>query len=313
MNRYAARSSVTDKSLGPAKLLYLAIGLGLGLATWPVASASLKQQDAPAQPMLKESYFDRARAERAAPKSLIKVDEATFRAAYDAAGRPQLIMLVGEPFSAMVSDWQMQRRVSINSQATGTEGTFTPSSQDIQIGVEQRRSQGDYRDPMLTPAQWQEYQRGYQGTLLKYGVRLVNRAVAMRLLDAEIRSSTERNPQDDQQRLEMDMLRKHTKLLIEVLPYREQTLNYEPIGYHISMTSMTDATLLADERIKIPQAAQSYRGRAGGYNLERERQVAGVSASRGGYQVIEQPLEIWAEQGERAAEATLQLLYDRYL
>ncbi|MGI0152961.1 hypothetical protein ACQ661_04780 [Pseudidiomarina sp. WS423] len=311
MNRYADRSSVTGKFLGPTKLLLAA--LGLGLATWPVASTPLKQQDAPAQPMLKEPYFDRARAERAAPKPLIRVDEATFHTAYEAAGRPQLIMLVGEPFSAMVSDWQMQRRVSINSQATGTEGTFTPSSQDIQIGVEQRRGQGDYRDPMLTSAQWQEYQRGYQGTLLKYGVRLVNRAVAMRLLDAEIRSSTERNPQDDQQRLEMDMLRKHTKLLIEVLPYREQTLNYEPIGYHISMTSMTDATLLADERIKIPQAAQSYRGRAGGYNLERERQVAGVSASRGGYQVIEQPLEIWAEQGERAAEATLQLLYDRYL
>ncbi|OZB06997.1 MAG: hypothetical protein B7X54_00125 [Idiomarina sp. 34-48-12] len=270
-------------------------------------------QDTPAQPMLNDSYFDRARSAEQQQVSLITVDQATFKAAYDKAGRPKLVMLVGEPFSDMVSDWHMQRRVSVNAQATGTDGTFVPESQSVQVGVEQRSYDNPRRSTMLTGAQWDEYQRGYQSTLMQYGVRLVNRAVAMRLLDSEIRAESKRNPQDDNQRLEMDMLRKHTNLLLEVMPYRENKLNFEPIGYQITMTSLEDATLLADDRISIPQGALEYRAGAGGYNLQRPRQVAGVTAQPGGYEVIEEELELWAEQGQLAAQATLQMLYDRYL
>lgn len=278
-----------------------------------IISSVAQAQDAPAKPMLTDSYFDRARAAEQQPVSLLSVDEATFKAAYEKAGRPKLVMLVGEPFSGMVSEWHMQRRVSVNAQATGTEGTFVPESQSVQVGVEQRGYAPSKRSGMLTNEQWDEYQRGYQSMLMRYGVRLVNRAVAMRLLDSEIRAETNRNPQDDNQRLEMDMLRKHTSLILEVMPYREDKLNYEPIGYHITMTSLKDATLLADERVPIPQGALEYRARAGGYNLERPRQVAGVSAQSGGYQVLEETHEVWAEQGALAAQATLQMLYDRYL
>src|SRR5690606_29955393 len=167
-------------------------------------------QDTPAQPMLNDPYFDRARQAEQQQVSLISVDQATFKAAYEKAGKPKLVMLVGEPFSGMVSDWHMQRRVSVNAQATGTEGTFVPESQSVQVGVEHRGSAGSQRAGMLTNAQWDEYQRGYQSMLMRYGVRLVNRTVAMRLLDSEIRADSKRNPQDDNQRLEMDMLRKHT-------------------------------------------------------------------------------------------------------
>lgn len=282
------------------------------IATLLVSSLA-EAQDAPAQPMLADSYFDRAREARQQSASLLNVDEETFRAAYEKAGHPKLIMLVGEPFSAMVSDWHMQRRVSVNAEATGTEGTFVPRSQSVQVGVEQRSGGSPRLSGMLSVAQWDEYQRGYQSMLMSFGVRLVNRTVAMRLLDSEIRAQTSRNPQDDSQRLEMDMLRKHTNLLIEVMPYRETKLNHEPIGYQITMTSLDDATLLADDRVSIPLGLHEYNATAGGYELQRQRKVAGVTAQPGGYEVIEEQTEFWAAQGELAAQATLQILYDRYL
>ncbi|WP_339877408.1 hypothetical protein [Pseudidiomarina gelatinasegens] len=278
-----------------------------------LGSSAVQAQDTQAQPMLNDPYFDRARQAEQQQVNLLQVDKATFRAAYDKAGKPKLVMLVGEPFSDMVSDWHMQRRVSVNAQATGTEGTFVPESQSVQVGVEQRGYDNPRRSSMLSAAQWDEYQRGYQSMLMSFGVRLVNRSVAMRLLDSEIRAETSRNPQDDNQRLEMDMLRKHTNLLIEVMPYRETKMNYEPIGYHITMTSLDDATLLADDRVPIPQGLYEYGATAGGYELQRPRNVAGVTAQAGGYEVIEEQAELWAEQGQLAAQATLQMLYDRYL
>lgn len=275
-------------------------------------SSVAQAQDAPAQPMLNDPYFQRART---AEQQEIRpgVDQKAFKVAYDKAGRPKLVLLIGEPFSAMVSDWHMQRRVSVNAQATGTAGTDVPESQQLQVGAEQRVSQPSQRSNLLTNEQWDTYQRAYQGTLMKYGVRLVNRAVAMRLLDAEIRMTKNKNPQDDSQRLEMDMLRKHSKLILEVMPYRESKPDHEPIGYHITMTSLEDATLLADEQIAIPQGALEYKAGPGGYNLERPRQSTGVAAQAGGYEFVEAESDVWAEQGELAAQATVQLLYERYL
>ncbi len=283
-----------------------------GMAAAAVSIAALAQ-DAPAGNMLSDPYFDKERAAEVKHITMLRIDEATFRKAYDEAGKPKLIMLVGEPFTDMVSDWHMHRRLSINATATGTEGTFVPESQSVQVGVENRNYSIPRRSPLLTPAQWDEYQRGYQSTLLQYGVRLVNRAVALRLLDSEIRETSNRNPQDDGQRLEMDMLRKHSKLLIEVLPYREQKYQFEPIGYQVTMTSLEDATLLADDRVAIPEAYKEYRAGASGYSEQRPQNFAGVEAGASGYDIIENPIEIWAEQGKLAAEATLQLLYDRYL
>lgn len=278
-----------------------------------VCSAAALAQDPPAGQMMNSSYFDQQRAEEITDIQMLKVDEATFREAYKEAGRPKLVVLVGQPFSGMVSDWHMQRRVSVNAQATGNEGTFIPDSQSVQVGVENRRYQYSNRSPMLTPQQWAEYERGFQSTLLKYGIRIVNRDVAMRLLDSEIRETTDRNPQDDNQRLEMDMLRKHTKLILEVMPYRENKYKYEPIGYQVTMTSLEDATLLADDRIAIPEAYKEYRAGSSGYSKQRPQNFAGVEARSGGYDIIENPIEVWAEQGQLAAEATLQILYDRYL
>lgn len=278
-----------------------------------LVSGAVLAQDPPAGQMMNNSYFDQKREQEITTINMLKVDAETFRAAYKEAGRPKLVVLVGQPFSGMISDWQMQRRLSINAQATGTAGTFVPESQSVQVGVENRRYQYSNRSSMLTPDQWAEYERGYQSTLLKYGVRIVNRDVAMRLLDSEIREDTDRNPQDDNQRLEMDMLRKHTKLILEVMPYRENKYQYEPIGYQVTMTSLEDATLLADDRIAIPEAYKEYRAGSGGYSKQRPQNFAGVEAGSGGYDIIENPIEIWAEQGQLAAEATLQILYDRYL
>ncbi len=278
-----------------------------------LSGTAIALQDAPAGKMLAEPYYDKERELEQANRSLLRVSEADFRQAYETAGKPKLVMLLGQSFDGMVSDWHAQKRVAINSRATGTEGTFVPESQSVTMGIEQRQVAGDFRSPMLTPAQWDEYERGFQGRLLQYGVRLVNRNVAMRLLDSEIREQTQQNATDDQQRLEMDMLRKHTQLLIEVMPYREQKYKHEPIGYQVTMTRLTDATLMASERIAIPETYTEYRAGASGYAKQRPQNFAGVEASSGGYEIIENPNEIWAEQGELAAEALLQMLFDRYL
>lgn len=288
------------------------------LAAWIAVALSVSgtvafAQDAQPQPMLNDGYFDRARAADAASVSLMSVDKATFKAAYDKAGRPKLVVLIGQPFSDMVSDWYSTRRINLNSQATGTAGTFTPESQSVQVASEVRVSGTTNRSTLLTAAQWDEYQRGFQRVLMEHGVRIVNRAVALRLLDSEVRESSKQVMQSDNLRLEMDMLRKHTNLLLEVVPYQENKLNYEPIGYQVTMTSLEDATILADDRVAIPLARMEYRAGEGGYQLQRPRKVVGVAATAGGYEIIEEELELWAEQGELAAQATLQLLYDRYL
>src|SRR5690554_8089523 len=89
------------------------------LAAWIAVALSVSgtvefAQDAQPQPMLNDGYFDRARAADAASVSLMSVDKATFKAAYDKAGRPKLVVLIGQPFSDMVSDWYSTRRINLN-------------------------------------------------------------------------------------------------------------------------------------------------------------------------------------------------------
>jgi hypothetical protein len=275
--------------------------------------AAAQAKDAPASNMLTESYFDTRRNAEQKEIQLLTVSAAEFKSAYRAAGNPKVVFLLGENFSGLVSDWYSDTRLSLNSAATGTTGTFVPESQHVTVEVEQRVAPYGYRSSLLNAEQWNEYERGYRNTLLRYGVKMINRNLAMRLLDSEIRATSKRNPQSDSQRLEMDMLRKHSQVIVEVIPYRETRHRKEGIGYDIAVTSLDDASIIADNRIAIPEAYLEYRAGASGYSKQRPQNFADVEAGSSGYDIIEDPIEIWVQQGELAAQATLQLLYDSWL
>lgn len=263
--------------------------------------------------MLTESYFDNQRKADRTPAPLISVSRQAFLSAYDKAGKPKVVFLLGERLSGLVSDWHSQHRLTINASATGSEHTQGADSHNLTAAHEYRRESVTSRSRLLTSAQWDSYEYGFRATLLEYGIELINRDLAMRLLDSEVRANTRSNPQDDNQRLEMDMLRKHGKLLVEVLPYREDRRKHESIGYNVTMTSLENAAIVADDRIAIPVASTQYRPGASGYAKQRPREKLEYEPGAGGYRALEEPQDLWAEQGTLAAQATLQLLYERWL
>lgn len=314
--------------LNPLVLVLIATGLGF--------SAGVGAQDSPGAPMMtNENYFERERAEENAKrqhqlelqqelqKAPIQISRDEFRSAYTAAGNPKLVFLFGENFSGLVSDWHSQRRLNINARATGNEGTDIPDTQNLTLKVEDRVSANPYRSNLLSDQQWFEFERGFRSTLFQYGIKMINRDVAIRLLDAEIRAQTQLNPQDDNQRLEMDMLRKHSELLVEVLPYREQRRYHEPVGYNVAMTLLGDAIMIADDRVAIPEPTKYEEefvtlGPNGYETVVGERQETKVEVGANGYDIVadeEEPEleDIWAEQGRLAAQATVQLMYERWL
>lgn len=301
-----------------------------------VFSGGVGALDSPAAPMMTdENYFERERTEEQAEraqqqqlhedlqKSPLQVSREEFRTAYTDAGSPKLVFLFGENFSGLVSDWHSQRRLNFNARATGNEGTDIPDTQNLTVEAEHRVSAYPYRSTLLSDQQWFEYERGYRSTLFEYGIKMINRDVAIRLLDAEIREQTQLNPQDDNQRLEMDMLRKHSELLVEVLPYREQRRYHEPIGYNLAMTLLGDATMIADDRVAIPEPVKNEEefftvGPNGYEKVKGERQETKIQIGPDGYEIVPEEKEpenedIWAEQGRFAAQASLQLMYDRWL
>lgn len=315
------------------KLKPLTLALIAGAA---VFSGTVGAQDSPAAPMMTDqNYFERERAEEEAErqqkrqlqedlqKAPIQVSRDEFRTAYSAAGSPKLVFLFGENFSGLVSDWHSQRRLNVNARVTGNEGTDIPDTQNLTVKAEDRVSVYPYRSALLSDQQWFEYERGFRSTLFQYGIKMINRDVAIRLLDSEIREQTQLNPQDDNQRLEMDMLRKHSELLVEVIPYRERRRYHEAIGYNLAMTLLGDATMIADDRVAIPEPVKNEEefftvGPNGYEKVKGERQETKVQIGPDGYEIVREEKEpenedIWAEQGRFAAQASLQLMYERWL
>lgn len=268
--------------------------------------------DAPEAPMMAPSYFDAKRNEQ--PQApLLQVSEQQFKAAYRKAGSPKFVFLLGERFSDVVSDWYTNHRTNITASAVGTQGTNVPEYQQVSVAEEHKISMARSRSSLLSEQQWQAYERGFNNELLAYGVTPVNRNVALRLLDAQLRETNKRNPQDDQHRFEMDMLRKQGKVLFEITPFEVQSSQHFSLGYHVAMTSLTDAGLLADEQIALPLPQQEYRASASGYSLQSAEDFAAVEPGRSGYDIIEYVADDWAEQGRLMAQASLQLIYTRGL
>lgn len=269
--------------------------------------------DPPPAEMLTEGYFAKKRAMEPETRELITVTRGTFRDAYRRESSPKLVFLFGESFSGLVTDWHSHHRLAVDKTTTGNQGTEHPDSQRLVVAEEYRSTAGRHRSQMLNGDQWRDYESGFRRVLLDYGIKMVNRELAMRLLDSEIRESTGRPPEADTQRLEMDMLRKHSKMIVEVMPYQESGYQKDDTGYHVTITLLEDASLLADDRIAIPEAVREYRSGTRGYSKQRAQNIIDIKPGKRGYDLVEQSPDVWHEHGELAAQATLQLLYDRWL
>jgi hypothetical protein len=278
-----------------------------------LVSAVCWAQDAPEAAMMAPSYFDAQRSAQQQQMPLLQVSKQQFQAAYRRAGSPQMVFLLGERFDDLVSDWYSNHRVNITASAAGTVGTPVPEYQQVTVANEQKISTVRSRSSLLSARQWQAYERGFNNELLAYGVRPVNRNVALRLVDSQLRAANQRQGQADQQRLEMDMLRQQGKVLFEIVPYEDSYYQYPYLGYHIAMTSLADATLLADEQISLPRGELVYRASDSGYALQAPEDFAAIVPGRSGYDIIENVTDVWAEQGRWMAQASLQLIYTRVL
>ncbi|QYJ78938.1 hypothetical protein [Shewanella acanthi] len=293
--------------MSAAKLTFKSVSacVALGLLLTPQVLAA----DAPAAPMMAPSYFDAQREALQQPQTLIEVSQADFKRAYRKAGSPKIVFLIGERFDDVISDWYSNHRVNVTATNFGQKSGELPEYQQVTVANEYRVSSVKSRNSLLSEGQWQEYERGFNNELLAYGVKPINRNVALRLLDAQLRDKKQ-IPQDDNHRSEMDMLRTQGKVLFEITPYQDRSYRSQALGYHVLMTSLVDATLLADKRVSLSQGPLEYRASDNGYSLQTPEKFVAVEPGNSGYDIIEDVSDDWEDQGRKMAQVSLQLIYN---
>lgn len=277
-------------------------------------ASSVAAQDPEPAPMMKESYMQQQHDRLNQPaEPLMTVADSDFEQAYSNAERPKLALFVGQRFDDQISDWYTNRRVRVQVQAEDKENSFVPGEMDANVATERRVGQAESRSRILTPRQWGEFDRGFEKSLLSHKLRVLNQGLAMRLLDSDLRASAEKAPTNDGQHLEIDMLRKHAPVLIEVMPFNNDRRDQQPVAFNVRITDLEQAITLVSHDIYLPLEQKSWKGQAGGYGQQKERSLDRVNANRGGYQLQEQQEFYWQEQGQLVAQGVMQALYDAYL
>ena len=291
--------------------LSMAIIAGLSVVNYAVLA---HDQDPEPAPMLKESYLQKQHDRLNQPaKPLMTVTAGEFTKAYSNLDRPKLALFVGQRFDDHISDWYANRRVRVQVHTEGNQHTRLPSELNANIAAERRVVDMSARSAMLTVRQWSEFDRGFEKALLSHQLRLLNQGLAMRLLDSDLRASEAGKPTNDGQHLEIDMLRKHAPLLIEVMPFANDRREQQPIAFNVRLTDLKQAITLMSQDLYLPLEPTNWRGQSGGYAQRTEQSLDRVNPQRGGYQLQEEQTFYWQEQGEKVAQGVMQVLYDAYL
>lgn len=265
---------------------------------------SVAQEAQPAE-MLAQPYFEKSRL---VAEDYQAINHADFAKKYNARKQPTLMVFVGKSFGNFVSDWQSNSRVQFNARIK-SDSKELPKAVTADASVQVREQQAQQRSNALTADEWQEFDRGFREVLLGYRVKLLQQNLATRLLDAELRDSAKELPIDDSLRMETDVLRKHSKLLIEVLPYDETRRDKQPIGYQISVSSLASATLVAEKRVGLNFPMGEYKAGANGYELQAVAGRTDYQAGARGYDVIRSYPNLAYENGKSVGLALIELLY----
>lgn len=282
-----------------------------GLLTCYTSIAHAFQDLPAATPMLNEPYFEKQAQQ---VEDNVSISESEFKQSYNRAKRPTVMILFGRQLNDVVSDWAASTKLNISTEVKNSSQSNLPHAASTDISLQTKSYNGKRRSEMLTTAQWDELERGFRQAALSYGVKLLNQNLAIRLLDAELRESATKAATVDQQRMELDVLKKHSSLLIEIIPYLEDDLSKEEVGFNISFSSLQDASIVAERRIGLATAPLIWKAGSNGYELVREnsatpRYIAGPN----GYNVIQAEPKFWYDQGQKLGKAFIEMFYSEWL
>ena len=270
-----------------------------------LCSLSISAQEAQPAEMLAQPYFDKVEA---VSDDYQKISQADFSRKYAAHKNPSLMVFVGKTFSSFVTDWHASSRVQLNARVKSSSKDL-PDAVSIDSSVQVRDRQSEERSNALSYEDWQNFERGFREVLLSYRVKLVQQNLATRLLDAELRESAKDLPQDDSLRMETDVLRKHSKLLIEITTFDEERLDKQPVGYQISISSLASATIVAEKRVGVSMPRAEYKAGANGYELQIAAGRTDYAAGARGYDIIRSYPNLAYNNGRSVAYALIDLLY----
>ncbi|MEO3879434.1 hypothetical protein [Rheinheimera fenheensis] len=275
-----------------------------------VAPVYAMQDLAQEAPMLSQPYFGQNSAP-AAEKTYVAV--ADFSQQYSKAKQPAVMVLFGRTLNDVVSDWQSDVKLNVSSEVKNTAQSTSPNAVSTDVSLQTREPASRQKSALLSASQWAELERGFLQATLAYRVKLVNQNLAVRLLDAERRESKDKLATTDAQQLEIDVLRKHSPLLIEIMPYQEADVRKEYIGFEVSFSSLADASLVAQQRIALNLAPAQWQAGTNGYELKPVSSSKQYVAAEGGYQVVNAPDEYWYQQGQQLGTEFVQMFYDSWL
>lgn len=260
-------------------------------------------------PMLSQPYFDQNTAQL--PKNYVAAK--TFSGLYNKAKQPTVMVLFGRTLNDVVSDWQTDVKLNVSSEVKNSAQSTTPNAVSTDLSVQVRDKVRRQKSALLSDSQWAELERGFIQATLTYKVKLLNQSLALRLLDAERRDSKDKLSTTDSQQLEIDILRKHSPLLIEIMPYQEANVRKEYIGFEVSFSSMADASIVAQQRIALDLPAAQWQAGPNGYELKAATSSKDYIAGDGGYQAITAPDEYWYKQGQQLGSEFIQMFYNNWL
>lgn len=281
--------------------------LCLGLLACPVYAMQDLAQEAP---MLNQPYFSQDKAEQS-PVNIVGTAE--FTKLYRQAKQPAIVVLFGRTLDDVVSDWKTDLKLNVSTEVKNTAQSTTPNAVSTDFSLQTRDRQQSQKSGLLTPDQWQELERGFMQATLAYRLKLVNQQLAVRLLDAERRDSVNKLATTDSKQLEIDVIRKHSPLLIEITPYQETNLRKEFIGFTVTFSSLQDATIVAQQRISLDLAAAKWQAGSSGYELAPVSDSKEYIPTAGGYSIVNQPTEFWFQQGQQLGNRFIQMFYDSWL
>ena len=214
-----------------------------------------------------------------------------FATRYQRQESPRLAVLWDRSFDDRLSDWQADRRSTLSREGQSAEvrtgvnaGTQERRGSSTQQWQDERRvidhSQGAERDPRV--------RNGLLQSLSQSGVRVVDRAVLMRIADRERTESRSLSAAPDVQRVETSALLDHADYLIEV-----SSVAGQPGVWEIHARSLSDGRVIT-------------RFRSSGEPPEHERTSSWVATSRG-YEKREASVSP-EERGEEIALAIMEAL-----
>ena len=276
----------------------------LGLLTF-VSQSSVSAQEAQPAEMLAKPYFSQPRQ---FAEEFTIVSPGDFASKYNAAKQPTLMVFLGRSFSSFVSDWHTNTRIQVNTEIKSTSADL-PQTISSDASVQTRLHNTNLSSQFYNSDEWQSLEQGFRETMLKYRVKLLQQNLAARLLDAEVRQSSNRLPQNDNLRLETDVLRKHSKFLIEIVPYQETRQHMQPVGYQISISSLASATLIGEKRLGLRLPKAEYQAGKNGYSLQEVPVNTEYQPGKSGYDAVKTYQDQGYENGKKIGLALIELMY----